>query len=63
MDLCREAREDALLLLMEEVARDMKLKDRRKGFLKKAREAIGIELEMEEMNKTKREISKQLIDV
>ena len=55
MDLWREAREDALLL-MEEVARDMKLKEKRRGFLKKAREAIGIEtLDMEETNKTKRE--------
>jgi hypothetical protein len=41
MVLWRETKEDALLLMemMEEVARDMKWKE---GFLKKAREAIGI---------------------
>jgi hypothetical protein len=44
MDLWRETRVDALLLLREtvgEVARDMKWKDSIRGFLKKAREAIG----------------------
>jgi hypothetical protein len=53
MDLWRETRVDALLLreTVEEVARDMKWKDSIRGFLKKAREAIGIRtLEMEGMN-------------
>jgi hypothetical protein len=58
MDLWRETRVDALLLreTVEEVARDMKWKDSIRGFLKKAREAIGIRtLEMERMNNRQRE--------
>jgi hypothetical protein len=59
MDLWRKTRVDALLLLketVEEVARDMKWKDSIRGFLKKAREAIGIRtLEMEGMNNRQRE--------
>jgi hypothetical protein len=53
MDLWRETRVDALLLkeTVEEVTRDMKWKDSIRGFLKKAKEAIGIRtLEMEGMN-------------
>lgn len=52
IDLWREARGDATLLLVEE---DMKWKDRRRRFLKKVREAIGRMLEMEGMKNREKE--------
>lgn len=52
IDLWREARGDATLLLVEE---DMKWKDRRRRFRKIETEAIGRMLEMERMKNREKE--------